>query len=176
LSTAELLRARHETLLGGRPEMTPGQFKTRDNRAGQTVFVASKKVEGTLAAGYDAYHRVADPFGRAVFMMFFISEVHPFADGNGRVSRLMMNAELVSAEQVLIIIPTVYRENYLAALRAASGTQHFDALYRTLDFARRYTARVDFTSRETAEREFIRTHALVDALEAERNGVRLQLP
>jgi fido (protein-threonine AMPylation protein) len=30
-------------------------------------------------------------------MMFLISEVHPFADGNGRIARIMMNAELVAA-------------------------------------------------------------------------------
>ena len=30
-------------------------------------------------------------------MMFMMSEVHPFDDGNGRLARLMMNTELVSA-------------------------------------------------------------------------------
>ena len=32
--------------------------------------------------------------------MFLISEVHPFDDGNGRIARVMMNAELVSAADV----------------------------------------------------------------------------
>ena len=88
----------------------------------------------------------------------------------------MMNAELVAAGQTPIIIPTVYRENYLAALRAAGRAEHFAALYRTLDFARRWTARVDFSARATAEVDLDRTNALVDAQEAERNGIRLQLP
>ena len=30
-------------------------------------------------------------------MQFLISEVHPFDDGNGRLSRIMMNAELVKS-------------------------------------------------------------------------------
>jgi len=38
--------------------------------------------------------------------MFLITEVHPFLDGNGRVARLFMNCELVSANQPRIIIPT----------------------------------------------------------------------
>lgn len=45
-------------------------------------------------------------------MMFMISEVHPFNDGNGRVARVMMNAELVRADQSRIIVPTVFREDY----------------------------------------------------------------
>ena len=30
-------------------------------------------------------------------MMFLIAEVHPFADGNRRTARIMMNAELAAA-------------------------------------------------------------------------------
>ena len=43
----------------------------------------------------------------AAFMLFLVSEVHPFIDGNGRVARIMMNAELVAGGQVKILIPTV---------------------------------------------------------------------
>jgi len=31
---------------------------------------------------------------RALLAMFIVSEVHPFIDGNGRLARLVMNAEL----------------------------------------------------------------------------------
>ena len=41
------------------------------------------------------------------------SEVHPFEDGNGRIARVMMNAELVNRDKCKIIIPAVYREEYL---------------------------------------------------------------
>lgn len=47
-----------------------------------------------------------DPFARAVFLMFLVSEVHPFDDGNGRIARVMMNAELTAARQARIVIPT----------------------------------------------------------------------
>jgi Fic family protein len=49
--------------------------------------------------------------------MFVISEIHPFLDGNGRIARVMINAELVTTGQTRIIIPTVYRDDYLGALR-----------------------------------------------------------
>jgi Fic family protein len=104
------------------------------------------------------------------------SEVHPFADGNGRTARVMMNAELEAAREVRIIIPTVFRLNYLAALKAATHNENYAALVASLAFARRWTARVDFTSRETAEADLHRTHALRDAREAEDTGIRLTLP
>ena len=52
---------------------------------------------------------LGEPFQRAVFMMLLVSEVHPFADGNGRIARVMMNAELVGAAEERIIIPTAFR-------------------------------------------------------------------
>ncbi|HPK05651.1 MAG TPA: Fic family protein, partial [Bacteroidales bacterium] len=57
------------------------------------------------------------PFAKAAFILFVMSEVHPFLDGNGRVARIMMNAELVKDGQSKIIIPTVYRDDYLGTLR-----------------------------------------------------------
>ena len=42
------------------------------------------------------YRTLDAPFRRAAFIHFLISEVHPFADGNGRMARVMMNAELVA--------------------------------------------------------------------------------
>lgn len=120
----DILRHRHSVLLEGRPHLSPGIFKTKNNRAGQTEFVDYKLVKGTLSQGFKYYSALTDPFARAIFMMFMISEVHPFNDGNGRVARIMMNAELVKAGQSRIIVPTVYREDYLLSLRKL--TRHKD--------------------------------------------------
>jgi Fic family protein len=57
---------------------------------------------------------------RALFLMLLITEVHPFEDGNGRVARLMMNAELSAIDQFKCMIPTVHRDNYLNGLRGVS--------------------------------------------------------
>lgn len=57
-----------------------------------------------------------NPIARAIYMMFLVTEVHPFDDGNGRIARIMMNAELVNGGSSKIIIPTVYREDYMLAL------------------------------------------------------------
>lgn len=172
----DILKHRHALLLGARLEQRPGEFKTRANRAGSTDFVAPELVEGTLRTGFEEGRALVSPFARAVFLMFLVSEVHPFADGNGRVARLMMNSELVRAGEVRIVIPTVYRLNYLAGLKAATHTANDSALIAILSFARRWTARMNFTDRATAEADLERTNALRDAREAEEVGIRLTLP
>jgi hypothetical protein len=171
-----LLITRHRSIMEQRPGKSPGRFKTIANRAGATLFVAPELVEGTLRAEYELASGLADAFARSAYMMFLVSEVHPFLDGNGRVARVLMNAELVAAQQLPIIIPTVFRGEYLRALKNATNYGDFDALVAVLDFAHRYTAQVDFTSRATADHDLTRTHAFMESPVAEANNVRLQLP
>jgi Fic family protein len=77
-------------------------------------------------------------------MQFLISEVHPFDDGNRRLSRIMMNAELVSQSQYKIIVPNVHRDNYLNGLRLASRDKNFRIYVRVMDQAQAYTASVSW--------------------------------
>lgn len=109
-------------------------------------------------------------------MMFLISEVHPFADGNGRAARVMMNAELIGAGEERIVIPTVYRSNYLAALRALTQTGTRDPLIRTLDYAQRWTAAVEWGELNATRRELAGCNAFIDPGEAEEQGIRLRMP
>ncbi len=171
-----LLRERHRQIMGGRPEVLPGEFKEEENRAGLTVFVVPDLVAGTLEAGFDLYRSLESPFERAAYMMFLVSEVHPFADGNGRIARVMMNAELVAGEEERIVIPTVFRGNYLAALRALSRTGRPEPLVRVLDYAQRWTIAVDWSSLGVAEREMVGCNAFLNSDEAEAEGRRLRMP
>lgn len=116
----QLIRTRHGRMMAQRPEAEPGRFKTEPNRAGDTRFVHPDYVRGTLRKGWELYRGLEPGLPRAIFIDFLVSDVHPFVDGNGRTSRIMMNAELVSAGQSTIIIPTVFRDDYLQALRALS--------------------------------------------------------
>lgn len=171
-----LLKSRHARIMEGRPDKGPGRFKAEPNRAGSTAFVTPELVEGTLAKGFEMYRGLTSPLHRAIFMMFLTSEVHPFADGNGRVARIMMNAELVAASENRIIVPTVYRNNYLTALKALSQNGVSGALVRVIDFAQKYTATVDFSDLDRARLVLDRTHAFADPNEADAAGIRLVLP
>jgi Fic family protein len=170
------LRRRHAAIMESRPDKGPGRFKTSGNKAGATLFVAPDLVEGTLEQGFDLYRSLETPFARAVLMMFLIAEVHPFADGNGRTARVMMNAELIAAGEERIIIPTVYRQNYLSALKALSQTGHAEALIRTLDYAQRWTGAVQWTDLQSSQRELGACNAFLDPGQAEEEGIRLRMP
>jgi hypothetical protein len=171
----ELLKSRHARVLGGRPEKNPGVFKSRANRAGSTEFVAPDLVEGTLARGFELGRPLEDPFARAVFMMFLVAEVHPFDDGNGRVARIMMNAELHARDEHRVIIPSVFRNEYLAGLRAMTHNRNAGPMSRVLDFAQRYTAQIDFATLDGASHQLEATNAFVDPNEAAERGVKLTL-
>lgn len=171
-----ILKRRHALLMQGRPEVRPGEFKTMLNQAGSTLFVAPDLVEGTLRKGFLWLEGLNTPFQRAVYMMFLIAEVHPFVDGNGRCARIMMNAELAAADQVRIIIPTIFRNNYLTALKALTHQGRSDPLIRTLDFAQKYTSLIDWSGFEKAHKMLRATHAFEDANTAELEGNRLLLP
>jgi len=175
-SFISLLKDRHAAFMEMRPGKKPGQFKTKENRAGSTVFVAPDLMQGTLEKGFEVYRGIESSLHRAIFMMFLVSEVHPFIDGNGRVARIMMNAELVADEEQKILIPTVYRNNYLSALKALSQSGKATPFIRVLDFAQRYTGSIRWEDFQTARTELQGTNAFADANEAQDRGVRLILP
>ena len=171
-----LLKTRHAAIMASRPDMRPGEFKLTGNRAGSTVFVAPDLVAGTLEQGF-AFHRgLETPFQRAAFIMFLVAEVHPFADGNGRTARIMMNAELVASGEERIVIPTVYRANYLAALKALSQGGRPEPLIRVLDYAQRWTTAVSWRSVEETQHELDACNAFLDPTVAEGEGRRMRMP
>jgi Fic/DOC family len=171
-----LLSDSHARIMAGRPEEHPGQFKTRANRAGNTEFVSPTRVTGTLARGFEHFLALEAGFPRAVFVMFLVAEVHPFADGNGRVARALANAELTASGEQRLMIPIVFRDDYLAALRAMSRRGTPVPLIRVLSRAQAWAGEVDWSSMTTAEQDLDRTNALLTPDEAEERGVILRLP
>lgn len=168
----QLLRSRHATILGGRPDKRPGIFKEAANRAGDSLFVLPGLVAGTLRAGWEELAKLDTSFERAIYMMFLVSEVHPFDDGNGRLARVMMNTELVGGKQSRIIIPTVFRDDYLDGLRQLTRRSDSSVLIKVLRYAHDYTSRVDFSTLQDATRILDATNAFNEPGGSE----RLRLP
>lgn len=172
----ETLKRWHGIVMAGRPELRPSEFKLMANRAGSTIFVLPDLVLGTLELGLELCRSLERPFDRAVFVHFLIAEVHPFADGNGRMARIAMNGELVAAGEARIVIPTVFRDSYISALKAMSLNGSPDPLIRVLDYAQRWTSAIDWTSIETTELELVNCNAFLDPDAVANGGVRLFMP
>jgi len=167
----EVLKSRHRAMLQQRPEVRSGAFKLEPNQAGDSFFVAPELVAATLVQGLQRMPTLDQGFQRAVYMMFLVAEVHPFDDGNGRVARAMMNAELVSQDERRILIPTSFRTDYLGALRKLTRQDDPEVLIRALDRAQDFTARIDFS-------DFDQARATMEACGAfgEDEGARLRMP
>ncbi len=164
-----MLRNRHKILLSGRPDKYPGLFKDKNNFAGQTSFVDFNLTTGTLIQSFNLYRAITHPFARAAYIMFVISEVHPFLDGNGRIARVMMNAELVKAGHSKIIIPTVYREDYMGALRKLTRQRDTDTYIRMLQRAQEFSENVHGDDMNSVQQYLKETNAFSESTEAKLN-------
>lgn len=87
-----------------------------------------------------------------------------------------MCAELSADEQARIVIPIVFRNEYMAGVRALSRDGRCDLHVRTLAYAWRWTAGMPWHDRAAADGRLRATNALTDSTDAEREGIRLELP
>ena len=154
-SLIDILKSRHSVLLAQRPGKRPGLFKIRINQVGSAQFVAPEKLKGTLVQGFEIYNELPTGIRRALFMHFFITECHPFDDGNGRLARIMMNAELVAADKHKIIVPTVCRDNYLGGLRQATRQNKFRTITKVLHQLQQYSASVNWSDYDDARTQLL---------------------
>lgn len=93
-------------------------------------------------------------------MMFFIAEVHPFNDGNGRISRLGMNAEMEAAGQARLVLPTSLRTDYLGVLEALTARGDTDPFVKFGHKLIDLNSRMPFSSFEQSHKYFRDTGAL----------------
>ena len=168
------LQIDHRVLMQARPDKRPGELKSTRNRVGDHPFVEPSNVYGTLVEGWRRVTQLEGAMGRALLAMFVVAEVHPFDDGNGRSARLVMNRELAAAGLQRIIIPTVYRNDYLRGLRGLSTAGATDSYMQIMHFASRWTASIDWNSIDSAVLDLNATNALLPPEAAdERRGLRL---
>lgn len=172
----EYLRIAHRLVMGGHPEAAPGEYKEWSNRAGMTVFVRPELVRGTLREGFALLDTLQAGLARAIFAMFLVAEIHPFTDGNGRVARLLMNAELSFQAECRVMIPLPYRDEYLAALRALSQSANPTPLWRMIDRAQRWVSLMSWTGHDEVLELMSQTNALVTPEEASAGNIHLLDP
>lgn len=158
------LKERHADQMKERPEVGPGEFKATRNRAGNTEFVAPRLVRGTLTEGSQLLPTVPPGIARALFAMFLVSEVHPFSDGNGRLARLVMNAELSVVGSCRIIIPTLFREEYLDCLRVLTRESNPIPFLDAMQKIHTWTSAFDYEDIDKVIAEMKASHAFEKSL------------
>ena len=165
----KLLQDRHAVILSARTSKKPGQFR---DRAGNTEFVDWSLVPGTLKRGYEWYSLLQHPFAKAAYMMFMISEVHPFLEGNGIMARVMMNAELGAKGLAKIIIPTVFREDYMGSMKKFTKQRDGNAYIRMLLKAWEFSSNVYDNDLDKMEKYLINCNAFLSHKEGKLKIIR----
>lgn len=158
--TIELIKIRHARMMASRTDVSPGEFKERNNEVGSRVFVRPELVSETIARGWQSGRDLSSATARAFFMLFVIAEVHPFKDGNGRISRLEMNAVLEEAGLTRLILPTSFRNDYLTVLEAlttnGNAKPFCEFAHKLIDL----NSRMPFATIEESYAHFKKTSAL----------------
>jgi hypothetical protein len=75
-----------------------------------------------------------------------------------------------------VIVPIVWRNEYFTGVRQLSRAGDIELYLRTLAFAWRWTAAMNWADARVTEVLLEQTNALMDSTEAEHNGRRLLLP
>lgn len=112
------------------PSVAAGILKTTDLAGYRNIPVyikGSKHVPPGADAVYDAMPALFDllrdeesPAVRAILGHFIFAYIHPYMDGNGRISRFLMNVMLATGGYNWVVIPVKRREEYMSALEMAS--------------------------------------------------------
>ena len=88
-----------------------------------------------------------------------LTEINPFAEGNGTLARLMMNAELSAKNLTKIMIPIVYADAYQLALNKISQHQDYPAFIQSMLNIYAFSATVLGDTKNEMERYLRSAHA-----------------
>jgi hypothetical protein len=153
----------HVEMLRMRPEVNPGKIKMVDNFAGTTQFVGPAFVRGTLAEGSQLALTVPEGMARAVYYAFLVSEIHPFEDGNGRLSRLVMNSELTRVGLSRIIIPTLFHPQYVDCARLLTRSNEPEGFVSSLAKMANWSVQFDYSDLDGLIAALKRANALEES-------------
>ncbi len=131
----------------------PGEFKHHDYVTGRNeIGAAPEDVEEEVSELLAELQEVKaeKALTAAAYFHAKLENIHPFADGNGRTGRLMMNYFLVLHGHPPIIIHEEDRKAYYTALEAWDTDQQLEPL---IDFLKEQTAKTWAKQVERAEKK-----------------------
>lgn len=128
------IRHIHHCVLKGIDDTEAGQYRhTNVTIAGAGTAATDVAQLPAEMAELIAWHRSATemhPVVRAAQLHARFEKIHPFADGNGRTGRLLLNLELMKAGYPPAVIRHEDRLAYCASLDEAGTDGHYDAITR----------------------------------------------
>lgn len=109
-------------------KIIPGKYKEFPNHVllanGQIFkYAEPNEVSFKMKELIDWYRDSNDlhPIEKAALLHYYFVLIHPFDDGNGRISRLLMNYHLIKEGYAPVIIKSSDKKNYLFALNQADA-------------------------------------------------------
>lgn len=139
-ATGELLESRYQDWFRAMfaPSVTAGIIKAHQLagyrthnvylRGSSHVPLPPHAIADAMDALFESITNEPDPRVKAVLAPFLFTYIHPFADGNGRTARFLMNALLAEAGVPWTVIPVARRDEYMDALEQASQHENITPL------------------------------------------------
>lgn len=116
-----------------------GEYRTIGVFAGKTTFPNYMKVEGMVKdlcekvnEKIDKVSTLEEIYTLAFDFHFDLVSIHPFADGNGRVSRLMMNHILIYHDQTPAIVHKQSKVEYISSIEETRSMESMDPMRKFL--------------------------------------------
>ena len=123
------IKGLHQLVLKGIDDTNAGKYRNHDviisgaqHRPPQYIKVP--ELMEKLIINYDDWSEL-HPIIRAALLHGELVKIHPFIDGNGRTSRLIMNMDLMKSGYVPVIIKKDNRLKYYEALDKAHTTNNY---------------------------------------------------
>jgi len=120
--TEDLIRGLHRLFYQRQDAVNAGQYRDIRVIITGTEYVppAPERVPGLMREFITALSENSAKLHPVIFAAYAhrrLVDIHPFADGNGRAARLLMNLILVNKGYFVVSIPPVRRQEYIDALR-----------------------------------------------------------
>lgn len=122
--TEDMICRLHFLFYNGVDSEQAGRYRDRQVFITGTEYLppASEEVPPLMQAFVSELNAKKDQQHPVLFAAFAhrrLVDIHPFADGNGRTARLLMNLILINKGYCIVSIPPILRMDYISALVAA---------------------------------------------------------
>lgn len=122
--TLDFIKTLHSLTVANIDNETAGIFRRSDivgisgcDLRSTPYLLIEEELNHLISRYYDAIKNNKNPFEQGIIFHYEFEIIHPFADGNGRVGREILNFMLNTNKFPKLLFLGKYRENYIKALR-----------------------------------------------------------